>query len=153
TRDFGDKTSFQSAHDIKNSVDGTTVRHQWNSDKALNQATLSYQDYTWNQAARNPSLVGLNYEGVIRIGGADTSQKFEQKRFELRDDYSFTASLHGEHSFQVGGNLDSLRYNVNKSQTGNPVFNFRNDPAHGFTFAQPFEAQYGFGNPALTSNN
>jgi outer membrane receptor protein involved in Fe transport len=153
TRDFGDKVSFQSAHNIKNSVDGTTVRHQWNSDKALNQATLSYQDYTWNQAALNPGLVGLNYEGVIRIGGADTSQKFDQKRLELRDDYSFTASLHGEHSFQIGGNIDSLRYNVNKSQTGNPLFNFRNDPANGFTFAQPFEAQYGFGNPVLATNN
>ena len=53
----------------------------------------------------------------------------------------------GDHSFQVGGNVDFLRYNVNKSLNGNPVYNFRNDPANGLTFAQPFEAQFGFGNP------
>jgi outer membrane receptor protein involved in Fe transport len=154
TRDFGAQTAFSAAHDIKNSVNGTTVRHQWNNDNLLNQATLSFQDYTWNQAAKDSTDVGLNYVGVIRVGGADTTQKFDQKRFELRDDYSFAVSnWGGDHSFQVGANVDSLRYNINKSQTGNPVFNFKNDPANGFSFAQPYEAQYGFGNPNLSANN
>ncbi len=135
TRDFGGQTSFESASDVKNSVSGATLRHSWNNDKALNQATLSLQSYVFNPTALNPDLVGRNYEGVIRIGGRDTSQKFDQQRLELRDDYNFpTFQAGGDHSLQVGGNLDFLRYKVNKSQTGNPVYNFRNDPANGFTF-------------------
>ena len=154
TRDFGGQTSFESASDVKNSVTGATLRHSWNNDKALNQATLSLQSYVFNPTALNPDLVGRNYEGVIRIGGRDTSQKFDQQRLELRDDYNLPVfQAGGDHSLQVGVNLDFLRYKVNKSQTGNPVYNFRNDPANGFTFDQPFEAQFGFGNPNLTANN
>ncbi|HEY4572920.1 MAG TPA: TonB-dependent receptor, partial [Thermoanaerobaculia bacterium] len=153
-RDFGGMTSFQAATDLKNQVWGTTLRHSWNSNEALNQASLSWQDYTWNQAALNPDLVGLNYFGVIRIGGKDTSQKFDQKRTELRDDYNLpTFQAAGDHSLQVGGNADFLRYSVTKFQNGNPVYNFKNDPAAGFTFDQPFEALFGFGNPNLSANN
>jgi hypothetical protein len=154
TRDFGGMTSFQSATDLKNQVWGTTLRHSWNSDVSLNQLSLSWQDYTWNQAALNPDLVGLNYFGVIRIGGKDTTQKFDQKRTELRDDYNLpTFQAGGDHNLQVGGNADFLRYNVTKFQNGNPVYNFKNDPAAGFTFDQPFEALFGFGNPTLSANN
>jgi outer membrane receptor protein involved in Fe transport len=154
TRDFGNQTSFQSATDLKNWVYSSTLRHQWSSDKTLNQATLSWQDYAWNPTPLNPGLVGLNYEGVIRLGGNSTTQKFDQRRIELRDDYNFAVSgWGGDHSFQVGANLDFLRYNIDKSQNGNPQYNFRNDPANGFTFAQPFEAQFGFGKTNLSANN
>jgi carboxypeptidase family protein len=154
TRDFGGQTSFESATDVKNWVYGSTLRHQWNNDTALNQAALSWQNYAWNPVPLHPELVGLNFEGVIRLGGNSTTQKFEQRRIELRDDYSFVVSGgRGDHNLQIGGNADFLHYNVNKSLTGNPVYNFRNDPANGFTFAQPFEAQFGFGNPLLSANN
>jgi hypothetical protein len=154
TRDFGGQTSFESAADAKNSVYGSTLRHSWNNDTALNQAALSWQSYDFNPVPLHPELVGLNFEGVIRIGGKDTIQEFKQRRIELRDDYNFSLpEWHGDHSFQVGANLDFLHYDVNKSQTGNPVFNFRNDPANGLSFAQPFEALFGFGNPRLSASN
>jgi hypothetical protein len=154
-RDFGNgNVSYQSATDLRNWVYSSALRHQWNSDRALNQATLSWQDYAWNPTPLNPGLVGLNYEGVIRLGGNSTTQKFDQRRLELRDDYNLSVfQFYGDHNLQVGGNLDFLRYNVDKSLNGNPQFNFRNDPANGITFAQPYEALYGFGNPALSVNN
>jgi len=154
TRDFGGQTSFESATDIKNEVFGSTLRHQWNDDTRLNQATLSWQEYSWNPTPRNPDLVGRNFEGAIRLGGASTIQKFDQRRIELRDDYNFSGvQWQGDHSFQVGANVDFLRYDINKSQNGNPVFNYRNDRANGFTFDQPFEALFGFGNPELSADN
>lgn len=158
TRDFGaalnPPQSFQSATDLKNWVYSSGLHHQWNSSTALNEAILSWQDYAWNPTPLNPDLVGESFEGVIRIGGNSTTQKFDQRRVELRDDYSVVGpNWHGDQSFQVGVNADFLRYFVDKSLNGNPQFNFRNDPANGFTFAQPFEAQFGFGNPLLTQNN
>jgi outer membrane receptor protein involved in Fe transport len=154
-RDFGGQTSFQAANEIRNWVYGGTVRDQWNDSKRLNQATLSYQVYGWNPTSRNPDLVGLNYEGLIRLGGSSTIQKFDQRRLELRDDFNFGSfSWQGEHSIQVGGNFDMMHYKVNKSLNGNPQFNFRFDPANGFDFNAPYSANYGFGNPILkTSNN
>src|SRR5437762_6336300 len=62
--------------------------------------------------------------------------------------------MHGVHNFQIGGNADLMHYNVNKSLNGNPLYKFIDDPANGHTFAQPFEVDYGIGNPLLkTSNN
>jgi hypothetical protein len=157
-RDFGTANnppaSIQSATDLKNWVYASALRHQWNNDKSLNQATLSWQEYAWNPTPTRPDLVGLNYEGVIRIGGNTTTQKFDQRRIELRDDYDFIGpKWKGDQDIRVGANFDSLRYNVNKFQNGNPQFNFRNDPANGFTFAQPFEALFGFGNPKRSTSN
>jgi outer membrane receptor protein involved in Fe transport len=154
TRDFGGQTSFQSATDLRNWVYGATLRHQWNSNTQLNQATLSWQTYGWNPTPLNPDQVGLFYQGVVRLGGNSTTQEFEQRRIELRDDYNMALfKWHGDHQVQVGGNFDNMHYSVNKSLFGNPQFNFRDDPNNGFTFAQPFEAQYGFGNPILKTNN
>jgi outer membrane receptor protein involved in Fe transport len=153
-RDFGSQTSYQSATDLRNWVYGATLRHQWNNNSALNQAILSLQKYGWNPTPLNPNLVGQNYEGVIRIGGNSTKQQFDQRRLELRDDYNFPVfKWSGDHNLQVGGNFDMMHYRVNKSLNGNPQFNFRNDPANGLSFAQPFEAIYGFGNPILTAKN
>ncbi|HSY49078.1 MAG TPA: TonB-dependent receptor [Thermoanaerobaculia bacterium] len=154
TRDFGGTTSFQSGTDLKNWVYGMTARDQWNNANALNQATLSWQDYGWNPTPLNPNLVGMNFEGVGRVGGNSTTQEFDQRRIELRDDFNF-APMHwnGEHNFQIGGNFDKMHYNVNKSLFGNPEFDFRTDPANNLTFAQPYQAQFGFGNPILATNN
>jgi hypothetical protein len=157
-RDFGTgnnpPASVQSATDLKNWVYASALRHQWNDDRSLNQATLSWQEYAWNPTPTNPNLVGLNYEGVLRIGGNTTTQKFDQRRIELRDDYDLIGpKWKGDQDIRVGANFDSLRYNVNKFQNGNPQFNFRNDPANGFTFAQPFEALFGFGNPKRSTSN
>jgi hypothetical protein len=153
-RDFGGGTSYQSANDIRNSVNSATVRHQWNNNAALNQASLTFQKYYWNPTPLNPDLVGLDYQGAIRIGGATTFQKFDQRRIELRDDYNFGGfSWKGDHAVQIGGNFDDMKYNVDKEQNGNPIYIFRNDPANGFTFASPFEAQYGFGNPIISTKN
>jgi hypothetical protein len=157
-RDFGTSNnppaSFQSATDIKNWVYSSAVRHQWTGTNTLNQAILSWQDYAWNPTPIDPNLVGLNYEGIIRIGGNTTTQKFDQRRIELRDDYSFIGpKWRGDQSIQVGVNLDLLRYNIDKSQNGNPQFNLRNDPANDLSYAQPAEAVFGFGNPVRTTSN
>jgi Carboxypeptidase regulatory-like domain/TonB dependent receptor len=159
TRDFGGTTSFQSGTDLRNWVYGGTVRDQWNSATQLNQASLSLQTYGWNPTPLNPTLVGLNYEGAIRIGGNSTTQEFDQRRIELRDDFNLASfKLAGEHQVQVGGNLDAMHYKVNKSLNGNPQFDFRNNPndpnpLNRFSFAQPYQAEFGFGNPILTTNN
>ena len=154
TRDFGGTTSFQSGTDLKNWVYGMTARDQWNSANALNQATLSWQDYGWNPTPLNPNLVGLNFFGLGRVGGNSTTQKFDQRRIELRDNFNLAPmQWHGEHAFQIGGNFDKMHYNINKSLNGNPEFDFNVDPANGLTFAQPFQAVFGFGNPILAVNN
>jgi hypothetical protein len=166
TRDFGNGTTFQSATDLRNWVYGGTARHQWNNSSSLNELSLSYSKYGWNPTPLNPNLVGLNFQGCCRLGGNSTTQKFDQRRIELRDLYNF-GPMHaaGTHSLQVGGNFDAMHYNINKSLNGNPQFDFRNDPANGYSYTgctasnvgtsacQPYQAEFGFGNPVLSTSN
>ncbi len=159
TRDFGGATSFQSATDLRNYVNGGTLRHQWNNGSALNEGIFSVQKFGWNPTPRNPDLVGKLYFApgfatIIRTGGNSTTQKFDQSRTELRDNYSFAPmQLQGTHNFKIGGNLDFMKYNVNKSLNGNPLFKYIDEPKDGRTFAQPFEVDYGIGNPRLSISN
>ncbi|HEX7139718.1 MAG TPA: TonB-dependent receptor, partial [Vicinamibacterales bacterium] len=154
TRDFGGGTTFQSATDLRNWVYGGTVRDQWTTNATLNEASVSFQKYGWNPTPLNPTAVGLNYQGCCRLGGNSTTQEFDQRRIELRDNYSLAPWMAmGTHNFQVGGNIEFMHYRVNKSLFGNPEFEFKSDPANGFDFNQPFEANFGFGNPVLSTAN
>ena len=158
TRDFGDQTSFESATDYQNYVYGLTGRHQWINGSALNEATVSLQRFGWNPSPRNPDLVGRRYFApgfatVIRIGGGSTTQEFDQRRIELRDNYHFAPiTLSGTHRFQVGGNIDFMKYKVNKSLSGNPEFKFLPNESGVYTEI-PFEADFGIGNPRLELDN
>jgi hypothetical protein len=154
-RDFGGTTARQAASRVNNSVYSSTVRDQWNSNSALNQLALTWQKYSWNPTALNPDLVGQDFQnGGLRIGGKDTTQQFDQRRIELRDDFNFAPiKLAGDHSFQIGGNTDFMHYRVNKSLNGNPVFRYINDSGTNRSYAQPYEAAFGFGNPILSTSN
>ncbi len=166
TRDFGGGTTFQSATDLRNWVYGATARHQWSNSNSFNEMSLSYQKYGWNPTPLNPGLVGLNFEGCCRLGGNSTTQKFDQRRIELRDSYNFAPlTAAGTHNLQVGGNYDAMHYRIDKSLFGNPQYDFRNDPANGYTYltctgtnvgsaaCQPYQAEFGFGNSVLSTAN
>lgn len=158
TRNFGNQDSYESATDFRNWVYGGTARHQWTTSNTLNELSLSLQRFGWNPTPLNPDLVGRRYFApgfatVIRVGGASTTQEFDQRRIELRDNYSFAPmKMAGTHQFQVGGNLDFMRYKVNKSLSGNPEFKFLPD-ANGVYGNIPFEADFGIGNPRLSISN
>jgi len=157
-RNFGNQDSFESATDFRNWVYGGTVRHQLTNGNTLNELSVSLQQSGWNPTPRNPDLVGRRYFApgfatIIRVGGASTTQQFDQRRLELRDNYNFAPmTMAGTHQFQVGGNVDFMKYKVNKSLSGNPEFKFLPDSNGQFNDI-PFEADFGIGNPRLAISN
>jgi hypothetical protein len=148
-RSFGNQVSFDSAENVRNRVDSVLGRWLVPRPSSLNEATITWQRSNWNPEPENISDVGLDYQGVLRIGGRDTTQDFVQRRVSLRDDYTRFAKWNGSHTLKGGAVLSFLRYDVTKLLNGNPVFRFRQDEQ----FAFPFEAGYGVGNPDLSTNN
>ena len=147
---FGGVVTEESAEEKRNTVYNTSARHQWTGGNMLNQASLSLQEYSWEPTALDTSTVGRNYFGIIRFGGRDTTQLWSQRRIELRDDFTFSGfEWRGQHTFQAGGNLDFMNYEVEKNLNANPVFNYRLDER----YALPFEALYGFGDPTYDASN
>ena len=148
-RGFGGQTSFEAAENVRNRVDSLQGKWQMANTKSLNEAYVSYQRYRWNPEPENEEIVGLNYEGLLRIGGRDTEQLIVQQRTSLRDDYTRFITWKGNHSAKVGAVLSFLDYDVNKQFTGNPIYTFRNDISWDF----PARAQYGTGDPDLSASN
>ncbi|HVR96803.1 MAG TPA: TonB-dependent receptor [Thermoanaerobaculia bacterium] len=149
-RNFGDQVSFESAEDIKNDVTTVVLKHSIPASRWLNEAIASYQDFKWNPTPTHPELVGLEFIGILRLGGRDTEQDFTQRRLSFRDDLSLTGlDWHGSHLVKGGANVDFLEYDISKKQFGNPLYLFRSDI--GFDF--PFEARYGVGDPNLDTKN
>jgi hypothetical protein len=154
-RSFGGQTSFENAENVRNNVVAASLRHQWRAGSGLvNEANAQFLNSQFNPGAENPDLVGLDYVGVIKIGGRDTDQDIVQRTIMLRDDITFpTVEAAGDHQLKVGAKLAFQHYQIERTQFGNPLFHFRDDLANNLDFDAPFEAQFGVGNPSVTSNN
>lgn len=148
-KDFGDQRAFESSIDFLTDVDTATLRHLMSRSSWINEASLTFQRFKWNTLPTNFDLIGQDFQGVLRIGGADTEQLFVQDRLSVRDDISRFVDWKGHHALKVGVVLSRMSYDVTKFFTANPVFRFRSTE----NFAFPFEAQYGLGDPNLDADN
>lgn len=149
-RGFGGQTSFESAENVKIDVNTFLLKHTMVSGNVLNEAMVSYQDSKWNPVPENANLLGFDYQGIGRVGGRDSYQKFDQKRLSFRNDLTWSGlTVGGSHVIKVGANFDANDYDVQKFFNGNPLFVFR--AAENYAF--PFEARYGFGDPNMNTTN
>jgi hypothetical protein len=149
-RSFGGSTSREAAEDVVNDVWGLILRNQFTGPDWLNQASISYQDFAWNPQPLDRSLVGQEFEGLIRIGGRSTEQEIGQTRLSLRDDFTFAAlEVAGTHTLKVGAVADFLDYTLTKYQEGNPTYFYRSD----ISATIPYKARYGFGDPDMSASN
>lgn len=149
-RSFGGQRSFETAENIHVDVNTLLLKHTFAIGNSLNEAMISYQDSKWNPVPENDGIIGLEYQGIGRVGGSDSYQNFNHKRISLRNDFTYSGfTMGGSHIIKVGANFDANDYNVQKFFNGNPLFVFRS--AENFAF--PFEARYGFGDPNMNTTN
>jgi hypothetical protein len=154
-RSFGGPNAYEFAENVRNNQLTVSARHQWRLPSDLiNEATFQFLNSQFNPTAEFPDLVGQDYQGVIRLGGRDTSQDIVQRTFTLRDDVTLPGfEAAGDHRIKVGAKVAFQHYQVERAQFGNPVFRYRIDPANNLDYDIPFEAQYGVGDPRVTSSN
>jgi outer membrane receptor protein involved in Fe transport len=154
-RSFGGQTSRENAENVRNNVITTSLRHQWRAGSGLiNEATAQFLNSQFNPGALNPDLVGQEYVGVIKIGGRDTDQDIVQRGSTLRDDVTFPSiTAAGDHRVKAGAKVALQHYQIDRTLFGNPLFHYRIDPANNLDFDAPFEAQFGVGDPRITSSN
>jgi len=148
-RGFGGQRVKEGAEDFRIKTSSAVLKHQFILGNSLNEAIASWQRMEWNPTALNPSTPHQNYFGILDIGGKDSSQDFQQDRIGLRDDFTFPVTWNGSHSLKTGISLNFMKYDVSKSFNANPIFNYRQDESWAF----PFEAFYGYGDPRLKFSN
>ena len=141
--------SFQTAENVRNRVDSVQGKYQIAGAKSLNEAYLSYQRYRWNPTGENYDVVGENFEGLMRIGGADTNQHMVQQRTSLRNDHTRFFRWKGTHTAKLGGVATFADYDISKELNGNPLFVY----VGGISWNFPARASYGVGDPDLSGTN
>lgn len=148
---FGGQTAFTAAENKHNVVD--TVNGKWTlrGDKFVNQFDANYLNYLFNPTSINPGSPTLNYQGVISIGGKDSTQTLRQKGILIRDDLNYNGF--DGHSMKFGVKFASQKYDFRKDFFVQPRYEFRIDPANGLDFSAPFEARLGLGNPRIKAKN
>jgi hypothetical protein len=153
-RSFGGVFGYEAAENVRNNVLTSALRYQSSFDAAVNEFTFQYLDSQFNPTALNPDLVGLDYQGALRIGGRDTTQDIVQRALTLRNDVSFTElEWQGRHLVKTGVKLSFQGYKVDKSLYSNPLFVFREDEPNKLDFNAPFEARFGVGDPTVSARN
>jgi Carboxypeptidase regulatory-like domain/TonB dependent receptor len=149
-RSFGVQRSFEGAEDVRNRVD--SVLGKWQvatGGNWVNEAYVSYQRSRWNPVPENPDLIGQDFQELMRIGGFPTEQFIVQERTSLRNDFTRFASWRGNHALKGGVVLSFLDYEVLKLFDANPTFRYRSQESWAF----PFEASFGVGDPDLSASN
>ncbi|HEX5831642.1 MAG TPA: TonB-dependent receptor, partial [Gemmatimonadaceae bacterium] len=149
-RNFGGQTSTEAAENMRVDVYTGVLNWRWAGERWLNETQVSGQSFIWNPTWQNGNLIGHNYRNLLRIGGKDTEQDFQQDRVSLRNDVTRSGVRWlGDHVIKAGANVDFLRYSSAKRFTENPVFEYQ----LADNFARPFQARFGFGNPTIETDN
>lgn len=149
-RSFGGQTSIEAAENVRNKVNSVVAKRTWANGAQLHETLLNLSRWNWDPTPENRELVGLDYQGIGRLGGRDGGQSWVQDRISLRHDYTYSGlRVGGDHVIKMGGNYDRLNYSANKTFVRPPVYRF--NAAENFAF--PREAQYGGGDPLIEANN
>lgn len=148
-KDFSGQNAYTGANNVKNSVRTARLAHTYDADGWTNDASLMYMKYQWNPVPINPTLIGQEFVGVIRIGGGATTQKIGQEVYTFKDDLTLTEfEWLGAHLLKTGLKISRVDYTVQKFQEVNPLFRYLPE----VSFAFPGEAKYGGGNPDLSGH-
>lgn len=148
-KDFEGQTSYEAANDVRNTIRMARLAHTFESQGWTNEASLTYLDYDWNPVPLNPDLIGREFVGVIRLGGAATNQNIGQEAVTFKNDFTYSdLQWLGSHVIKTGLRFSRVQFDVRKEQQGNPLFRYLPE----ISFAFPGEALFGTGNPDLSGD-
>ncbi|MBA4805261.1 MAG: TonB-dependent receptor [Brevundimonas sp.] len=146
-RDFGNgPTSAERAVTVNGDTRSLVLRHQYNGNNFLNEASVDYFRYTYNPTAVNFDLPGARYvvyrdnatgtpgfqfnynnieSTVFTRGGGQNNQDIEQESWTFKNDLTFNDfEWNGRHTFKMGVKYSMQSYYVAKQFNRNPIFTY-----------------------------
>ena len=152
-RDFGGTNSRDRGTDIKNDTYTVKLQHRFRGDRFNNEATVDFlrSNLVFGSGAGNE--FGRNFQGVIEVGGRPDFQVIRQTGLTFRNNLTFADfEWSGNHVIKVGAKLSLQKYEIGGSGPfANPEFQFRIDAGQGLDFTQPFEVNFGGGDPGISA--
>ena len=134
------------------------LKHQWTTDRFLNEAHLSYEDAYWSPHAKTIGNGSIYETGggsaILNVGGGKDFQNKGQKGWALQDDLTWSAfNWNGSHIVKMGAKVKRVQIDAMEQQPYNPQYHY--DASYSFT--QPYRVEFGVpiavGNGTATSKN
>ncbi len=156
-RDFGGQAARERGQSVENDVYTAKLRHDWNGDGFLNEATLDWLKSDLAFGADLDQGFGQVFQGVIQIGGRPSFQEVEQEGLTFRNNLSLTdIRWNGDHLIKGGIKISRQKYRVGGSGPfANPEFEFlrdnrgTDDPSDDLNFSSPAIVRFGGGDPEV----
>lgn len=157
-RDFGafccGTNAFNEAVNFRQDVTIGQLRYNYFSGPWLNESKVDYSRFRRNPSPNEPGEPQRLFQGLTGgeaiIGSNRSTQDFIQRRVGFRNDLTYTGfRAGGDHVLKVGANLDFVTYDIIKDNDGTPRFLYN----AAYRYENPFELNYGTGDPGLKKNN
>ncbi len=146
-RDFGNgPTSAERAVTVNGDTRSLVLKHQYQGDSFLNEASVDYFRYSYNPRAVNFELPGARYvvyrdnvaatpgfdfnynnidTTVFTRGGGQNNQDIQQESVTLKNDLTFNdIQWNGRHTLKMGVKYSMQSYYVAKEFNRNPIFTY-----------------------------
>ena len=152
-RDFGGDRSRERATDIQNDTKTVKLQHRLKGTSFDNEFTIDFLRSDLQFGAAAGDEFGRNFQGVIAVGGRPDFQEIVQRGLTFRNNITFAGfDWNGSHLFKAGAKLSFQKYKIGGSGPfANPEFQFRIDADQNIDFTQPFEVNFGGGDPGISA--
>ncbi len=150
-RGFGGQDTVDRGENVKNDVYTARFEDRFSGDGFLNVASIDYLQSNLTFGAESTTDFGLNFQGLINIGGRPQFQQVDQKGLTFRNELTLSnLTFHGNHLVKLGGKLSFQKYRVGGSgPNANPQFDFLTDPDRNLDLSFPAVVRFGGGDPEV----
>ncbi len=157
-RDFGPCcgagfNAFSEAVNFRQNVTVAQLRHNYFAGQWLNETKVDYSRFRRNPSPNESGIPLRLFQvpgGDYNIGSNRSTQDFIQKRLGVRNDLTYSGlRWAGAHVLKTGASVDFVSYNIVKDNDGTPRFLYN----AAYNYENPFELNYGTGDPNLDKKN
>ena len=174
----GGTNAYSRADQINADTRSLNIRHQYQGDTFLNEATVDYFEYTYNPTSLNFDDYGRTYvifrdndagtpgfqynngnreATVFSTGGGSNNQNIRQRNWTFRNDLTFTdLDWYGSHTVKMGLKFSMQNMYVEKEFGRNPQFTYDIDGRPEINGSRDIPVQVDLGvavDPADVDNN
>jgi len=153
---IGGQQTLEYGTDKNNDETRVALSHNWRTDNWINDARITYEDYTFNPRAHTSGngsvLLNVGKQTVLNIGGGRDYQEKSQSGWALQEDFTYTAL--DNHELKAGIKYKAIELTSVEQQPFNPQYSYNID----YSWEQPYLVEWGaplanIGNGAEVADN
>lgn len=153
---IGGQRPLEYGTDKNNDETRVVLSHNWRTDNWLNDARITYEDYTFNPRPHTMGngtiLLNAGKQLVLSTGAGRDYQEKSQSGWAVQEDFTYIALA--DHQIKTGVKYKTIELTAVEQQPFNPQYSYNID----YSWTQPYMVEWGaplagIGNGAAMADN